>query len=90
MDSISKSDKQHLDELRQDQVAGGQQDGKSRLPADVYFNTRVLARAAEEPSADDFKELFEWLDSTEETATSVAADQLETAAAEELADEETI
>ena len=68
--------------------------GRAAKLAFVYFNTRVLARAAEEPSADDFKELFEWLDSTEETATSVveaeAADQLATAAAEELVDEETI
>ena len=60
----------------------------------VYFNTRVLARAAKEPSADNFKELFEWLDSTEETATSAVeaaeADQLATAATDELVDVENI
>ena len=60
--------------------------GRAAILAFVYFNTRVLARAAEEPSADDFKELFEWLDSTEETATSaveaVAADQLARVATE--------
>ena len=48
----------------------------------------------EEPSADNFKELFKWLDSTEETATSAVeaaeADQRATAATEELVNVENI
>ena len=62
--------------------------GRAAMLALVYCNTRVLARTEDEPSADNFKELFEWLDSTEETATSaveaVEADQLAIAATEEL------
>ena len=68
--------------------------GRAAMLAFVYFNTRVLARKEEEPSADNFKELFEWLDSNEETAPSAVeaaeADQLATPATEELVNVENI